>query len=208
MTPQIAYPCAVLAAYIAGSVPFGFLIGLARGIDIRKAGSGNIGATNVFRTVGKPWGLLAFAFDFLKGLLPVLAAKHFFPGAEFKWLPLAAGTAAVCGHMFTVFMKFKGGKGVATGFGMLAGLMPHLVLCAFAVFAVLVAAFRYISLGSVAAALFLATAVWIPCETLGNPPGWRDWPLCTLIAAVCLFSVWKHRANIARLAAGKEPKIF
>ncbi len=192
-------------AYLLASVPFGYLIGWMRGVDVRKHGSGNIGATNVYRTVGKPWGLLAFACDFLKGLLPVLAAKQWFP--EYPSLPVAAGAAAVCGHMYTVFMKFKGGKGVATGFGMLLGLAPLLVLCAFGLFAVLVAAFRYISLGSICAAAFMAVAVWIPCDALGCE-GWRDLPLCIVVAAICLFSIWKHRANIARLAAGTESKIF
>ena len=199
--------CAAFAAgaYILGSVPFGLLIGKMRGVDIRKHGSGNIGATNVFRTVGKGWGLLAFALDFLKGLLPVLAAARLFPGCPH--LPLAAGVSAVLGHMYSVFMKFKGGKGVATGFGMLVGLMPMLVLVAFAIFAVLVAAFRYISLGSIAAALFLAVAVWIPCGALGCK-GADDLPLCVVITATCLFSVWRHRANIVRLASGTENRIF
>lgn len=194
------------AAFLLASVPFGFLVGKARGIDIRRHGSGNIGATNVYRVVGKPWGLLAFACDFLKGLVPVLAAKRFFP--ELPFLPVAAGVAAVFGHMYTVFMRFKGGKGVATGFGMLVALSPVLVLCAFGIFVALVAAFRYISLGSVCAAAFLAVAVWIPCAALGNPEGWRDWPTCAAVAAVCLFSVWKHRSNIARLLSGTESKIF
>ena len=110
----------ILGAYLVGSIPFGFIIGRLRGVDVRMVGSKNIGATNVFRTVGKKWGLLAFLCDFLKGFLPTLAAKCCVPAIG--WLPVAVGLACVIGHTLTVFMKFKGGKGVATAFGMLVAL--------------------------------------------------------------------------------------
>ena len=117
-----------VGAYLVGSIPFGFLIGKLRGKDIRTLGSKNIGATNVYRTVGKPWGILAFLCDFLKGFLPTLAAQKF---GNADWLPLMVGILTVAGHMWTCFMKFKGGKGIATGFGMLVALTPVLVLTAF-----------------------------------------------------------------------------
>ena len=192
----------ILGAYLVGGVPFGFLIGKMRGVDVRTVGSKNIGATNVFRTVGKGWGLLAFAVDVLKGLLPVLAAKAWAPR---PWLPLAVGVACVVGHMLTPYMRFKGGKGVATAFGMLIGLAPALVGVAFAIFAAVFALSHYISLGSCSAAAFLAVAVWFPI--LGNP-GLEDLPQCILVTAIAVFVIWKHRSNIRRLVSGTENKIY
>lgn len=189
----------LVCAYLTGSVPFGFLIGKMRGIDVRTVGSKNIGATNVFRTVGKKWGLLAFLCDFLKGLLPTLAAKHLAGGAD--WLPVAVGLCCVVGHTLTVFMKFKGGKGVATAFGMLVALMPALVGIAFLVFAVLFASSNYISLGSCGAAAFLAVTVWFwpPSAILAEK---------IIITLIGVFVIVKHRSNISRLLKGEENKIY
>ena len=192
----------LLAAYLIGGIPFGYLIGRMRGVDVRTVGSKNIGATNVFRTVGKKWGFLAFAFDVSKGLLPTIAAKSWAP---MDWLPLAVGITCVVGHMLTPYMKFKGGKGVATAFGMLIGLVPALVGVAFLVFVVAFASSNYISLGSCLAAAFLAIAVWFPW--LGVR-GAADLPQCILVTAIALFVIWKHRANIKRLATGTENKIY
>ena len=189
----------IAAAYLVGGIPFGYLIGRIRGVDVRKVGSKNIGATNVFRTVGKKWGLLAFACDVLKGLLPTVAAKAF--GGPALWV----GVACVVGHMLTPYMKFKGGKGVATAFGMLIGLLPGLVGVAFALFAVVFACSHYISLGSCAAAAFLAVAVWLP---VFGSPGRADLPQCVLVAFVALFVLWKHRANVGRLVRGEESKTY
>ena len=148
----------IFGAYCIGGIPFGFIIGKLRGVDVRTVGSKNIGATNVFRTVGKKWGLAAFALDVAKGLLPVLAAKWALASGRpiSVHLPLAVGIAAVTGHMLTPYMEFKGGKGVATAFGMLLALVPGLVGAAFALFAAVFACSHYISLGSCSAALFLA----------------------------------------------------
>ena len=195
----------ILGAYCIGGIPFGFIIGKLRGVDVRTVGSKNIGATNVFRTVGKKWGLAAFALDVLKGLLPVLAAKRFAPVDTYPWLPLAVGVACVAGHMLTPYMKFRGGKGVATAFGMLIALAPALVGTAFALFAVVFALSHYISLGSCSAAAFLMVAVWFP--VLGTA-GWRDLPQCVLVSLIGAFVIWKHRANIGRLATGTESKIY
>ena len=192
-----------VGAYLVGAIPFGFLIGKMRGVDVRTVGSKNIGATNVFRTVGKKWGLLAFFCDVMKGFLPTLAARHF--AAEPSWLPLAVGIATVVGHMLTPYMKFKGGKGVATAFGALIALIPATVGIAFALFAVTFACSNYISLGSCVAATSLAVMIWIPfCDHAG----YRDLPLCILVTLIAAFIVWKHRSNIGRLVRGEENKIY
>lgn len=192
----------LVVAYLIGGIPFGYLIGRLRGIDVRTVGSKNIGATNVFRTVGKKWGLLAFVCDMLKGFFPTLAAKTW-GGPD--WLPLAVGIACVLGHMLTPYMRFRGGKGVATAFGMLLGLIPALVGVAFFVFAVLFAASHYISLGSCGAAAFLCVAIWFP---VFGARGVADLPQCILVSLISLFVIWKHRANLGRLARGTENKIY
>ena len=200
--------CWILAAYLVGGIPFGFLIGKMRGVDVRTVGSKNIGATNVFRTVGKKWGVLAFACDVLKGLIPTLLAKQWALDPELppdgSWFPLVVGVMCVVGHMLTPYMKFRGGKGVATAFGMLLGLAPALVGTAFALFAVVFALSHYISLGSISAAAFLMVAVWFPI--LGTE-GWRNLPQCVLVTLMAAFVIFKHRANIGRLISGTESKI-
>ena len=205
---MLVYGVAVLAAYLVGSIPFGFLIGKMRGVDVRTVGSKNIGATNVYRTVGHGWGFLAFFCDFLKGLLPTLAAKIVAArsgDATLEYLPLAVGVTTVAGHMWTCFMRFKGGKGIATGFGMLVALVPWLVLVAFGIFVVTVWISHYISLGSILAAAFLLVAVWFPI--LGTQ-GWRNLPQSILVAFVAAFAIWKHKSNIQRLRNGCENKIY
>lgn len=192
----------ILGAYLVGGIPFGFIIGKMRGVDVRTVGSKNIGATNVFRTVGKKWGLAAFVCDVLKGLLPVAAAKCC---SDVSWLPLLVGVTSVVGHMLTPYMGFKGGKGVATAFGMLIGLIPALVGVAFLLFVVVFALSNYISLGSCSAAAFLSVAVWFP--VLGNA-GVADIPQCVLVTFVACFVIWKHRSNISRLLSGTENKIY
>ncbi len=187
----------IIAAYLIGGIPFGFLIGKARGIDVRTVGSKNIGATNVFRTVGKSWGLLAFTLDVLKGFLPTFFA----PPSLAIWV----GIMCVIGHMLTPYMKFKGGKGVATAFGMLIGLIPGMVGLAFLVFAVVFALSNYISLGSCIAAAFLMIIIWFPC--LGTE-GYRNLPQCILVTLIAAFIIFKHRSNIVRLIHGNENKIY
>ena len=208
MNTTLIYVLSVLVAYLVGSIPFGFLIGKMRGVDVRTVGSKNIGATNVYRTVGHKWGFLAFFCDFLKGLLPTIGAKVIADGSSdtaLAYLPLAVGVMTVAGHMWTCFMRFKGGKGIATGFGMLVALLPWLVLTAFGIFVVTVWISHYISLGSILAAAFLLVAVWFPI--LGNP-GMDNLPQCILVAFVAAFAIWKHKSNIQRLAKGCENKIY
>ena len=160
-------------------------------------GSKNIGATNVYRTVGKKWGLLAFLCDFLKGFVPVFAAVRFAGcGGD---LPVAVGLACVVGHTLTVFMKFKGGKGVATAFGMMVALIPCLALGALALFVVTVWLSHYISLGSCLAAAALGTVVWF----CGCPLS-----LKIVVTLIAVFVIVKHKSNIRRLIDGCENKIY
>ena len=194
----------LLGAYLIGGIPFGFLIGKLRGIDVRTVGSKNIGATNVFRTVGKKWGLLAFFCDVMKGLVPTLVAKMLY-AETMPEMPILVGITCVVGHMLTPYMKFKGGKGVATAFGALIALMPATVGIAFAIFALTFACSNYISLGSCVAATSLAVMVWIPFL---DHAGYKDLPLCILVTLIAAFIVWKHRSNIGRLVRGEENKIY
>ncbi len=189
----------ILAGYLIGGIPFGFLIGKMRGVDVRTVGSKNIGATNVYRTVGHKWGFLAFFCDFLKGLLPTLAAKLWFPALDPVWV----GLACVVGHTLTPYMKFKGGKGVATAFGMLMALIPALVSVAFLLFVVTVWLSHYISLGSMVAAGVLAVAIWIP-----TPLAAPTLPLKIIMTLLGIFVIYKHKSNIVRLVKGCENKIY
>ncbi len=193
------------AAYLVGAIPFGYLIGRMRGVDIRTVGSKNIGATNVYRSVGHGWGLLAFLCDFSKGLLPTLACLAWVAGragaggSPLVNLPVCVGVASVVGHTLTVFMRFRGGKGVATAFGVFIALAPFPTLMAFAVFVVTVWLSRYISLGSILAAAVLGTAVWFfPAGAL----------LRGVVDFVCVFVIIKHRSNISRIVRGCENRIW
>ncbi len=203
MNDTIVWLIWIMGAYLIGGIPFGFLIGKMRGVDVRTVGSKNIGATNVFRTVGKKWGLIAFACDVLKGFAPTLLASSLIPHPSS--LPLCVGVACVVGHMLTPYMKFKGGKGVATAFGMMLGLIPALVGTAFLVFAIVFACSHFISLGSCVSSAFLAVAIWFPI--LGTR-GADDLPQCILVTLIALFIIWKHRSNIGRLIHGNENKIY
>ncbi len=192
----------LLAAYLIGGIPFGFLIGKMRGVDVRTVGSKNIGATNVLRTVGKSWGFLALFCDMMKGFAPTFLCKLYAPES---WLPLAVGVTCAVGHMLTPYMKFKGGKGVATSAGMLFGLLPALTGVTLLVFILVFALSNYISLGSCTAAAFIGLSVWFPVL---DSVGTANIPQCILVSLIAAFIVWKHRANIARLRAGNENKIY
>jgi len=196
MTAAMTWCVWILSAYLIGSIPFGFLIGKMRGVDVRTVGSKNIGATNVYRTVGKKWGFLAFFCDFLKGFAPTMLAMGQYGLTD---LTVVVGFACVIGHTLTVFMKFKGGKGVATAFGMLMALLTVPVLIAFGVFVVTVWLSHYISLGSCLAALTIAALSWfVPAPLL----------LKILVTVLGVFIVYKHKSNIQRLLKGCENKIY
>jgi glycerol-3-phosphate acyltransferase PlsY len=179
-------------AYLLGSIPTGLLLGKAYGIDVRKEGSGNIGATNLYRTVGRKVGVMTLVGDCLKGVLPVLAVKYTTLPPEYAaWV----GLAAFCGHVFSVFLRFRGGKGVATALGVFLALSPLAVAAALGVFIVLMLVWRYVSLGSVAAAAVMPLAVWL----LG---GGRSLIVVTTLIAVVV--IIRHIENIKRLVSGTE----
>ena len=189
----------VLAAYLLGSLPNGLLLARLKGVDLQKVGSGNIGATNVYRCVGKGWGVAAFVLDAVKGFVPAFG----FPmlvSAPPPWLGLACGIAAVAGHNWPVWLKFKGGKGVSTSAGMLLGIAPAAVGIGFAVFALVVALTRFVSLGSILAAIAVAgSGFWLY--------GTENRLLAGALVVMGALVVVKHRANIRRLLAGTEPRI-
>lgn len=197
----------ILLAYLLGSVPFALLLGLYLGIDIRKTGSGNIGATNLGRAAGRKWGVLAFLLDFLKGLLPVAAAAVLAtrnPEAlelSPRYFAIAAGIAAIAGHIFPVYLAFRGGKGVATTFGVMAGLSWPSTLAAGAVWGLLYLLTRTVSIASMTAALALPIAVAVVEHGTLRDDGAGVLALAILLAAVI---VWRHRTNLARLLAGEE----
>ncbi|MCX5660056.1 MAG: glycerol-3-phosphate 1-O-acyltransferase PlsY [Planctomycetota bacterium] len=211
-----AWLLCVAAGYLSGSIPFGLLIGKARGVDVRKAGSGNIGATNVGRVLGRKWGGFCFALDVLKGLLPVLIAglvlgyagrRDLDPADAWRWLAVAI--AAVLGHVFPVWLGFKGGKGVATALGVLLGFWPVLTLpglAALVTWVAVVAVTRYVSLGSVLAAIalpaYVAVGAW-----LAQTPVARVVPFLVVTGLMAALVIARHRANIARLLAGTENKL-
>ena len=203
MNPIVTYAAPVAVAYLLGAVPFGLLVARTRGIDIRKHGSGNIGATNVFRTVGKGWGVLTMVLDALKGLLPTLllprAVAALTGEVPHDALAVCIALAAVCGHNWPVYLRFKGGKGVATTAGALIGLAPAVVGVGIVAFAVVLGVTRFVSLGSITAAVLIPVIAWLIY------PGELLLPIfLTLLGAMV---VWRHRANIARLIAGKENRI-
>ena len=185
-------------AFLLGSIPTGYLVARAKGVDIRQHGSGNIGATNVFRTLGKPLGILVFVIDALKGFTAVWLAVRVGGGSD--WSGLIAAVAAITGHNYTPWLGFKGGKGIATSAGVLLALMPWAVLAiAFVWFAVFFAT-RYVSLASICAAAALPVAVGVlwfyGCG--GNAP------LLGFALLIAALAIWRHRSNIERLMAGTE----
>ena len=203
----------IIIAYFAGSIPFAYIFAKIKGINIRNIGSGNIGATNLSRALGKKWGYFCFILDTLKGLLPTLAASIILPAAPKTWqlfAALAVAVAAVIGHIFPVFLKFKGGKGVATSFGSALGFWPYYSICAVAalfIWMIVVLIFRYVSLASIIAAIafpiVLSTAISIF-------PAWKFnelWPLLIIAVALPLIVIIRHHSNIKRLISGTENKI-
>jgi len=199
-------PFVILAAYLLGSIPIGYLIVRLRGGgDVRATGSGGTGATNVTRRAGRRAGLLTLLLDALKGALAVLLARALLTdGFGANWWVAGAALASVVGHCFPVWLRFRGGKGVATGLGVFTALVPPAVLCALPVFLLVVWATRYVSLGSITAAALLPLCVWL----LGGytyPPEQRA-PLTSAAAAGAALIVLMHRANIGRLLRGTENK--
>lgn len=190
-----------LIAYVIGATPFGYLAGRLKGIDIREHGSGNIGATNVLRTLGKPIGITVFILDFLKGFVPVALALQWTagkPSAELAGILAALGT--ILGHNFTFWLKFKGGKGIATSAGALVGLMPWCVLIALVAWLVTFRVSRYVALASIVAAIVLPLAVLI----LGLTKGSLSPAILVFSLVLSALAVFRHRTNIKRLREGTE----
>jgi glycerol-3-phosphate acyltransferase PlsY len=199
---------ALIASYLAGTIPFGLL--LARwvgGIDLREHGSRNIGATNVARTLGLRWGLVVLALDALKGLLPVLLLPPlFFHESDPAWVHVrvGCGLAAFCGHIFPCWLKFRGGKGVATALGVVAVLAPWATLFAFGAFVLTFAASRFVSLSSIAASLVFAV---VEIARLWPAPFSRThWSLAVFSLAAPLLIIVRHRENNRRIARGEESR--
>jgi glycerol-3-phosphate acyltransferase PlsY len=199
------------SAYLLGSIPFGLLVGKAKGVDPRKAGSGNIGATNVGRLLGKRFFALVFTLDLLKGLLPMLAAAYVLrgenPDRTTYVLWLAVGAAAILGHMFSIFLGFKGGKGVATSTGVLLGLWPYYTIPGLVGAAVWIIAFkvwRYVSLASILGCVAFPIAYVIIGLVLGWDVFGSQLPLLIFAVVMAGLITYKHRSNIARLRAGTE----
>jgi glycerol-3-phosphate acyltransferase PlsY len=208
MTSPFAELITILLAYLCGSSPFGLLIArTVAGIDIRKEGSGNIGATNVGRVLGAKWGIAALLLDALKGLLPVLLIPRFFAESGTGWfvlLQVVAGVATVVGHMFPVWLKFRGGKGVATSLGVVLVLTPVGSLAAFGGFALCMLASRVVALSSIVAALVFAIGQMFILQP--NPFAVEKLPLSVFSLAVPALIVVQHRSNIGRLMRGEEKK--
>jgi acyl phosphate:glycerol-3-phosphate acyltransferase len=208
MTAAIFIGCAVVS-YLLGSIPTGFLWAKSRGIDIRTVGSGNIGATNVMRTLGKGPGITVLVIDVLKGFLPVLLA----PRPELvssvrvdeeatRQLTMAVQiiccVSVIAGHNWPCWLRFKGGKGVATSAGALLAFLPLPMLCVLAVWGIVFGLSRYVSLGSICAAIALPVATWLIA---------RDRTLTAFTGIVGALVIYKHKANIQRLLAGTENRI-
>lgn len=205
--PIVGYILTTLVAYLLGSIPTGFLVGKARGLDIRTVGSGNIGATNVFRALGTPAGVFVLLADALKGWLAVavaavLISERFWPGAgplAREWFRVVAGVAAILGHNYTCWLWFKGGKGIATSAGVLVALVPYPLLVILGVWIIVFALTRYVSLASICASVTLPFATWVLVNTT---------LLVVVTAALAVLAVYKHKANIRRLLHGTESRIL
>lgn len=204
----------IVAAYLIGSVPFGYLAGRLNGLDLREHGSCNIGATNAVRVLGKKWGIPVFICDFLKGYVPLLLMKlHLggdatqFSAADMGWF-LGVLFALVLGHTFTCFLKFKGGKGVATTGGCLFAVSPLVGGIALATWVLMMVLTRYVSLSSMVAGVgMMVTALYVFYMVDGAMSA-ADSMVLGLLGFIFVLVVWKHRTNIVRLCNGTEPKAF
>ena len=192
---------ALIIAYLLGSIPFGLVVGkVIKGVDVREHGSGNLGATNVFRVVGKTWGIIVLLLDAIKGYLAVSLMRGADASTAFL---LAATVAAILGHVFPVWLKFKGGKGVATSLGVFLALLPAATWVSFAFFIVVFLLKRIISLASIAAALLFPLMVFVLHR---GESGFVAYFVLGLALAGMI--VYTHRANIERLKRGEEKKLF
>ena len=201
-----AYIAVAVVSYLLGSIPTGFLVAKGRGIDIRTVGSGNIGATNVFRYLGKPAGVFVLLMDALKGWAAVvglarLVALVLYPSADAQtreWLGVVAGISAILGHNYTCWLHFKGGKGIATSAGVLAALVPTALIIALGIWGVVCVATRYVSLGSIVAAFSLPFLAWLTGASV---------TMIWVAGIMGALAIYKHKTNIRRLLNGTENRI-
>jgi acyl phosphate:glycerol-3-phosphate acyltransferase len=198
---------AIALSYIAGSIPVGLWLGLMlRGVDIREHGSKNIGATNTLRVLGKGLGAAALAGDAGKGIVSVLLISRL---GSWEYLPLVCGLASIVGHFAPIFLRFKGGKGVATSAGVFLALAPLPMLASIALFAIVVGITRMVSVASLTAAIVMTVVVfvlphdWATYPTHSLPPGWA---LRGAVAAILLVIIYRHRANIGRILRREESR--
>lgn len=211
MVENILY---IVAAYLIGSVPFGYIAGRLNGIDLREHGSRNIGATNAVRVLGKGWGIPVFVMDFLKGFAPLLYMKYHLGGDITEFSPAAMGWflgvmfALILGHTFTCFLKFKGGKGVATTGGCLFALSPWVGGAALLSWIVSMIFTRYVSFSSIMAGVGMIVAAGIELWGEEKTYSVADYMVLGLLAIILVLVTVKHRANIGRILNGTEPKAF
>jgi glycerol-3-phosphate acyltransferase PlsY len=207
MNPFLAILLCAAGGYVSGATPFGYLAGKLKGMDIRQHGSGNIGATNAIRVLGKGIGIPVFVLDLLKGWLPVWLAKAWLltiPGTEslLSTAAVVTGLAAVLGHMFTFWLQFKGGKGVATASGVLLGIAPIAMLGGLAVWLLFFFTTRYVSLASMMAGVGVVITMVVQMSRSG---AW-DWVMLGFGLLIMILVIVRHTANIRRILAGTEPK--
>ncbi|MFT5240512.1 MAG: glycerol-3-phosphate acyltransferase PlsY [Kiritimatiellia bacterium] len=198
-TPLYSFLATCIIAYLIGALPFGLLVAKSRGVDIRAVGSGNIGATNVFRCIGKAWGLCVYVLDMLKGLLGTTLLPNLYSAQTDPDLLLciAGGCAAIAGHNWPIYLRFKGGKGIATTSGFLLGLAPAAVGVGLGAWIIIFLTARYVSLASILAAVAVAAFSWMHY-------GAEERMLPTVLSALCMLAVLRHRQNILRLLSGTE----
>ncbi len=188
----------LLLAYLCGAIPFGYIIAkVFKHVDIRTIGSGNTGATNVYRSISKPLGVLTLILDVIKGFLPVYLVSFFFP--DYQWMVISVAFVTIIGHTFTVFLSLKGGKGVATACGAFLAINPLAVLICFLGFVIVLAIFKYVSFASIVAALMLPISLYV----LGALP-----EIVVFSGLISLLVIVRHISNIKRLLNGTENKIF
>jgi glycerol-3-phosphate acyltransferase PlsY len=197
----------LLGGYLLGSVPFGYLAGRLQGIDIREAGSGNVGATNVVRVLGKGYGYPVFVLDFLKGFVAVTISMLIAPGRSSTWnspeiFGILAAMSSVLGHSYPVWLKFKGGKGVATSAGALLRLAPLATLIGIVIWTIVFWLTRYVSLASITAAVALPIIILLVSSHNEN----NEIPLVYSSTCIAAVIIWRHRSNLSRLIRGTEPR--
>src|SRR6266480_231153 len=204
---MLTFASALIVSYLLGSIPAGYLAGRLAGIDIRKAGSGNVGATNVVRVLGKRYGYPVFALDFLKGFGAVKISMLMAPERPPEWnsseiVGILAAMSSILGHLYPPWLKFKGGKGVATSAGALLALTPVPTLIGVAIWIIVFWLTRYVSLASITAALVLPIVILVVSSQDQN----KRKPLVYSSACVAAVVIWRHRSNLSRLMRGTEPR--